>query len=79
VKRLLLAIIPGDENWLWRRIACLGSTAELLRCIDMATQKGDSGTVGQLVIGLGVALGAYVGGSVTDDHLKRKSESENAT
>lgn len=74
MRRLLLALIPGDEKWLWRRIACLASVGVILHSIEVAVGKGDSATVGQLVIGLGLSLTAYVGGAVTDDHLKRKAE-----
>lgn len=76
---LLLKILPGAENWLWRRVALLSSVVELLRCLEIAVQKGDSATVAQVVIGLIGVLGIYTGGAVTDDHLKRKSEAENAT
>lgn len=79
MKRFLMMLFPGAENWLWRRIACLSSVGVILHSIEVATGKGDSATVGQLVIGLGVALGAYVGGAVTDDHLKRKIEAGSPT
>lgn len=74
MKRLLLAIVPGDEKWLWRRLALLGSVVELLRCLEIATQKGDASTVAQIIIGLIGVLGIYAGASVTDDHLKRQGE-----
>lgn len=74
MKWLLLKILPGSENWLWRRASLLGSVATLLHCIVTATDKGDSGTVAQLIIGLVGVLGIYTGGAVADDHLKRQAD-----
>ena len=71
MKRLLMAILPGAENWLMRRLACLASVGTFLHAIEVAVGRGDSATVGQLVIGLGATLGIYVGGTVADDHSKR--------
>lgn len=78
MKRLLLAILPGAENWLWRRVSLLGSVGTLLWCLVTATLRSDSATVAQLVIGLVGVLGIYTAGGVTDDHLKRKTEAEHA-
>ena len=73
MKRLLLALFPGAENWLWRRISLLAATGTMLHVIEVAAHKGDSATLGQAVIGLLGVLGIYTGGAVTDDHLKRRS------
>lgn len=79
LRKLVAYLTPGKDSWLYRRVALLGSVFELLRCIDIATQKGDAGTVAQLIIGLVGVLGIYTGGAVTDDHLKRKSEQGTTT
>ncbi len=71
MRRLLLLLFPGDARWLWRRAGSVSSVATFLYCIVVASHKGDSATVGQLVIGLGAVLGIYTGGAVTDDHLRR--------
>lgn len=76
MRRLLLAIFPGDDTWLWRRVSCISSVGTLLYAIVVATNKGDSATVGQLVIGLGATLGIYTGSVVADDHLKRKEDAK---
>ncbi len=74
IRRLLLILFPGDARWLWRRAGSVSSVATFLYCIVVASNKGDSATVGQLVIGLGAVLGIYTGGAVTDDHLRRNGQ-----
>ena len=71
VRSCLLAVFPGEENWLWRRASCVTSVGVLLYCIIVANGKGDSALVSQNVIGLLGVLGIYTGGAVTET-LKKK-------
>lgn len=74
ISRILLWLFPGDPEWLWRRICCVGSVATIDYGIVIAAQKSDSASITALGICLAATLGAYMGGSVTDSHLKRQAD-----
>ena len=71
MKRLLLAIFPGAESWLWRRVLSVTSVAGLLFSTVEAAHRGDAATARETIIGLLGALGIYNGAAVADDHSKR--------
>lgn len=76
VRPLLQAILPGDDNWLWRRTACLSCVAVFLWCVVATVRDHDVASLGQCVTGLLGALGIYTGAGVADDHMKRKTDNE---
>lgn len=71
-----MALFPGAESWLMRRVSCLVSIGTLLHVIEVAAMKGDSASLSQAVIGLLGVLGIYTGGAVADDHSKRVTSSQ---
>lgn len=71
MKRLLLAIFPGAENWLWRRVVSVTTVFGLLWSTYEAAHRGDAATARETIIGLLGALGIYTGGAVADDHSRR--------
>jgi succinate dehydrogenase hydrophobic anchor subunit len=73
VRRVLLALFPGAESWLWRRVSAVCSLFTLLYCIVVATHKGDAASIQALGITFGMVFTAYCGAAVADDHSKRQT------
>ena len=73
------AVFTGDRSWAWRRRAALSGVATSLAGVIKAaffdTDIAHASMVMTNCIGLfTVAMGAYTGAVVVDDHLKRKTE-----
>ena len=74
MKRLLLALFPGDEGWLWRRVCCVVSIAVELGCIVHATLHHDSTMVtahGTILLGV---FATYSVTAVADKHSERQAD-----
>ena len=75
------AIFVGDPTWAWRRRIAVSSTAVMLAGVLNSTFWDHDVAHASIVLtnciaGLSAVMTIYVGGVVTDEHLRRKTEAE---